>query len=268
MDNKNQIDISTSIKINPNNMATTASRTYTDGVPAHKNAAMASFIPTPAVFRWGAADFPHNVQDIEYLPAQRRGTMNFYAAQYQGSSIHFTTPLLNLKFGVQENKFNKNKWSLDCEFDDSSADTPSALLMEWHRNLDTMTKNKACVVSEAWFGKPKTRAALDELFVDSVHQNEWEGRTYRPSIKYKVCVTKGRPACQVYNTKREEMYNPLNIDSHLSVEDMFTTMTKNTEVVLLVHYEGVWVVGPNLGQIFTVKQIMPHIREDFNSCGI
>jgi len=233
-----------------------------------KETALASFTPCPIVHRWGVNDFPHDVQNISYLPVQKRGTLNFYQAQYGGQNIHFTTPTLNLKFGVTPNKFNDKKWNLDCEFDNTTMDTESAQFMEWHNKIDTMTKNTACELSEDWFGKPKTRSALDELFVDSVHQNEWEGRVYRPSIKYKLSVVKGRPACQIYNTKKEEMYDPLNLDSHLTVDDIITTMPKNTGVDLLILYEGVWVVGPNFGQIFTVKQIMPHIREDFHSCGI
>jgi hypothetical protein len=156
--------------------------------------------------------------------------------------IMIQTPVVALPFGVSEflNTDQTKSYTIDLSFRGHDADPGMADFLARMRQLDEELLSVAVARSPEWFGKKMGKDVVKEFMRKLV--KDPSNPQYAPTMKVKVPIVNGEPACQFFDENRQ----PVGIDY----------ITKGTTAMMILELSpSVWFVNKNFGVSWRLAQL-------------
>jgi hypothetical protein len=173
---------------------------------------------------------------------------------YDGGKLILQTPAkITLPFGVSEFKADEKSspvYSLDMSFRDKDHNAALQQLYTAMESLDEMMIDTAVAKSAEWFGKPKAREVLEELYTPSVRHSKDD--KYPPTMKLKLPQKDGVFDAKFYDEKRTQYAD----------FDIKRILPRNSVVTCIIQCAGVWFAGGKFGLSWRAVQVMIHSKPE------
>ena len=153
------------------------------------------------------------------------------------------TPRMRIPFGhdmSESDNGGPSRYSLNASM--ANGDSQNANLVtftELIRELDTITKDTACQLSDVWFGKKQKPEILEEFYksAEKKSKNDKYPSTLKLKLPIKVVGDSTVPQFDIYSESKE-LVNILD-DSGLNL----SCLEKGSDIVAIIQCTGVWFVG-------------------------
>lgn len=173
---------------------------------------------------------------------------------YDGGKLILQTPAkITLPFGVSEFKADDKSapaYSLDLSFRDKDHNAALQQLYDAMESLDEMMIDTAVSKSAEWFGKPKAREVLEELYTPTVRRSKDD--KYPPTMKLKLPQKDGVFDAKFYDEKRTQFAD----------FDVKRILPRNSVVTCIIQCAGVWFAGGKFGLSWRAVQVMIHSKPE------
>jgi hypothetical protein len=183
--------------------------------------------------------------------------LNYGTPGERGTSLALQTPSLRTPFGL--NVFdgdNGAKYSFNLRIRGGDTNPKVKAFETVLNNIDKFMVDHAVKNSKTWFGKDKSRDAIEEIYTPSIKvstKTDKEGNLYAPTMKINIKRKKDDSDfdCLFYGaeSKSDPTVAPIR---DTPVEDL---IRKGAEMTCIIECTGVWFAGGKFGIGWKAKQV-------------
>jgi hypothetical protein len=195
--------------------------------------------------------------------------LNYYnEATKKNGPLVIQTPKVRMPFGldVNESDTGAKKYSINVSLAGKECENVNLkVFTQLIHDLDDLTKNTACELSEEWFGKKQKAEVLDEFYksAEKKSKNDKYPSTLKLKLPFKSVGDKGIPQFDIYNESRELV----NVITESDVD--LSCLEKGGEIVAIIQCTGVWFVGKTqFGLGWKVVQVKTYRTQKLVGCCI